>query len=455
MFFRIILLILSLVIYWQAPLKYDWNICFWCMMLYFLQCYLLLRDDFKNKNYITFNSIFLFSFFWVSFAYPVFIYETVNGYLGVVSQHINWDVLSKVTSLALVFINCYSIGYSKRKTRTYSNLSFNGLQGASVFVRQGLIISFLLIMLNAAYSLHTQGIDNAGVETNLFLFDIFNTFMVLACYSACNKTGANKIGTKVFVKTFWNVLVVTVIFVLVFLVIGDRGPMIRISLIVFYFFSIKTEVSFKKLILVGFAAIFVMFFVRQTRSFEDTSLIRNGISALSLDSNLFNFKESGLIVMFSDLYGIERELCAGYDYVMRFGYVHPEKILIVPTYAIPFLPSIILGLFGMTTDDYSMGAVLNDYLSDYNPHFGNHIVVDLYMCSGIIGVVVFGLLFGVLSGVLYQKRTKNIYYTVCYAVLFSLAVYLPRDSVFSLIRPLSLCIIVTFLIRNQLVLKKE
>ena len=312
----------------------------------------------------------------------------------------------------------------------------------------------MLVLLNVAYSLLTQGIDNAGIETNYFVFDIFGVFLVLEYYVVSRKTGDN-ITTKVFLKSYRLSISISVVFILLFLVLGDRGPLIRVALISLFFYALKTRVSLKKLIVAVVAASFVMFFVRQTRSFEELSLIRNGINALSLDSNLFNFGESGLIVMFSDLYGIERELCAGYDYVMNYGYVHPEKVLIVPTYAIPFLPTIILGLFGLTTDDFSMGAVLNRYLADYTPHFGNHIVIDLYMCVGVIGVIIFAYLLGVLSGSLFKKKNQNLYYLVCYVLLFSLSVYLPRDSVFSLIRPLTLSVIIIYLLKNNTINKKK
>lgn len=448
MLIKILLLFISLLLYIYSPLNYDESICIWCMVLFFVQCYLILKDDFKNKNFITFNSIFLFSFFWVSFAYPVFIHGTVNAYLGEVSQHINWDVLSKVTCLALVFVNCYSIGYSRCKNKCNLPEFRNIIEGSEQEVHIGFLLSFVLVLLNVAYSLITQGIDNAGIETNYFVFDIFNVFLVLEYFVVSRKTGDN-ITTKVFLKSNKFVITISVVFILLFLVLGDRGPLIRVALISLFFYSLKTKVGLKKLIIAVVAASFVMFFVRQTRNYQSVSLIRNGFSALSLNSDLFNFGESGLIVMFSDLYGIERELCAGYDYVMNYGYVHPEKIMIVPTYAVPFLPTLILGLFGLTTDDFSMGAVLNRYLADYTPHFGNHIVIDIYMCVGVWGVIVFAYLLGVLSGSLFKKRQQNLYYLVCYVLFFSLSVYLPRDSVFSLIRPLTLSVIIIYLLKNN------
>ena len=75
----------------------------------------------------------------------------------------------------------------------------------------------------------------------------------------------------------------------------------------------------------------------------------------------------------------------------------------------------------------------------------DYIVIDIYMCFGLLGVIIFALLLGRLTSTLYRKQGKNVYWTTAYIILFSFAIYLPRDSMFDLVRPLSLSYITIFL----------
>ena len=446
---KIILAIASLVLYWQAPSTYNQGFCLICMILFLAESLILLIPDFKKKEYFTFNLFFLFCMFWVSFAYPVFIHETAAAWLGVVSEHINWDVLSKATALSLVFVSLYALGYKKTKRAiSYNNISYGG--NALATSKSWLMILFFLLMISAVVFLSRVGWDNAGVETFQFLYDFFYVFIILSVLLSAKNNPSQNGSLKSFIKNNKLVLIITGVFLLFYLVVGDRGPIIRVVLILFLlYYRYNPKVRFRRIFIAGFLGIVLMFFVRQTREYSDTSLVNNGLSAVS-NSNVFDFGESGAVYMFADLFGIERELCAGYDYVSKYGITHAEKILLIPTYAIPFLPTVVLAPFGLKTDDYATGYILNDYLSAYNPKFGTHIVIDLYMCFGLLGVIIFAFLLGRVVSALYRRQGDNLYWTAAYIILFSLAIYLPRDSMFDLVRPLSLTFITIYFFKSAL-----
>lgn len=446
---KVILSIASLVLYWQAPSIYNQGFCIVCLVLFLVDCLLLLAPDFKKKEFFTFNLFFLFCMFWVSFAYPAFIHETAAAWLGVVSEHINWDVLSKATALSLVFVSFYSLSYKKTKMRiTFNSFYYPGSAIGSS--KRWLIILFFLLMVSAVIFLNRVGWDNAGVDTYQFLYDFFYVFIILSVLLSSKNNPSENGSLLQFIKNNKLVLIVTGIFILFYLVIGDRGPIIRVMLILFLlYYRYNSRVKFSRILIAGFLGIVLMFFVRQTREYSDTSLVNNGLSAVS-NSRVFDFGETGAVYMFADLFGIERELCAGYDYVSKYGITNTEKLLILPTYAIPFLPTIVLAPFGMKTDDYATGYILNNYLSAYDPKFGTHIVIDLYMCFGLLGVIIFALLLGRLISMLYWRQGKSLYWTAAYIILFSFAIYLPRDSMFDLIRPLSLTFLTIYFFKNSI-----
>lgn len=445
---KFLLAVISIFLYVRAPLVYDQGFCIICMLLFFIECLILVIPDFKNKEYISFNVLFLFSMFWVSFAYPVFIHGTAAAWLGVISEHINWDVLSKVTALSLVFISFYTLGYSNSKhiVSSVSRYDSNRLLYTSKIC---LTLTFVILILAGIIFLNKVGWNAAGIDISQFLYDFFYIFIILCVLFSSKNNISEKSNLKAFIKNNLLVSFATVIFLLFYLLVGDRGPAIRVVLILFMlFYRYNPRVKLSRIIIIACAGIALMFFIRQTREYSETSLVNNGVSAIS-NSDVFEFGEEGAVYMFADLFGIERELCIGYDYVSKHGVTHTEKILIIPLYAIPFLPTIILSIFGLETDDYSTGYILNDYFAEYNPKFGTHIVIDLYMCFGLIGVVFFAFVLGVFTSTVYRKRMKSIYWTTVYIILFSFAIYLPRDSMFSLVRPLSLTFITVYILTHR------
>ena len=118
----------------------------------------------------------------------------------------------------------------------------------------------------------------------------------------------------------------------------------------------------------------------------------------------------------------------------------------MPLTTVPFLPSIVLPLFGTSMEEFSTGAEMNRLMVKFNSRFGNHVVGDLYMSTGLCGVLVFSFLLGCISKRFASKKLENEYYAVAYILLFSLALYLPRDTVFAIVRPLSLSFILPYLI---------
>lgn len=436
--FRIIFFLLSIVLYIKSPNDYDFNFCLLCMILYLLEVGIVVGSEIKQGNLFTYNLVFFFSFFWTSFAYPVFVYDTPAGYLNKMVDHIDWSVLSHSTSLCLVFASTFLLAYGKPSETegAYQVNTFRTTNGRS---NRWLKVAFILHVIQIFAYLLSSGFDYEVFSSiNLPLWDIYYILLIY-CLIEKSKFKSPDCGFKEFLLSNKFALLSAGFLLLLFLTFGDRGPALKILLIccsIYNCYYKKLKIS--QVAIAGCIGLVLMFLIRQTRG--DANLFELDKSSIE---QAFNLK-GRLIYVFADLYGISMELNIAYDYAQHHALFHPERILVMPLSCIPYLPTIVLGIFGLTIDDFNTGLELNRQMAAYDPHFGTHIVGDLYMSTGVIGVIVFAFLLGSLVKAFAKKRKSNEMYAVAYIMLFAVSLYLPRDSVFSLVRPIAFCFIILY-----------
>lgn len=444
MILRILFFLISLLLYLNAPKVYDYNFCFWCMLLYLIEVGIFLKKEFSFGNYLTFNFIFFFSFFWTSFAYPVFVFGTPAGYLSVMVDHIDWSVLSRSTSLCLLFTSTYILGYGNPKFKTINNsYKFQDTNGKSII---WLKIAFIMLLSIALVSLIRAGFSYKEFTFNPSIWDLYFILLALCLIEQAKKKSLN-CNLKEFYYLNKFPLLSALFIVLMFIMFGDRGPVIKVILITGGIYNLYyKKIKLKQIAIAGVFGLALMFFVRQTR--ENDNLIAAASQSGAI-SRVFELK-NGAIYMFADLYCISMELNIAYSYAETHSLYHPERILVMPLSAVPFLPSIVLGLCGMSVDDFSTAFELNRQMAEFNSTFGTHVVGDLYMSTGLLGVIVFSYILGKISKYLALRKFSDPASAVAYMMLFAAALYLPRDSVFSLVRPLALSyILVVFLCKKR------
>jgi len=439
-------LIVSLLFLVNAPTTYSWSFCFSCFVVYLIQTIIEIVREIRNKNLFSFNPFFLFAFFWVSYAYPLIIYGTELAWFGEFSEYVNWDYLSKASALCSVFISSYLLGYNIQRGRMKGLKVCNPqISKYKPGIRTLLLVTFGLFMLNSFVSMTSSGWHTDTVDRNPFLFDFYYASLVLSLFCFTEQKHA-VINLKNFIRSNLLSLSLSIIPILFFLVIGDRGPAIRIFLILatVYYVYYK-RVKFIRLLIIGVLGVGVLFFVRQTRQTDNTSLVQNGLSAISKSSDVLDVRGNAIYV-FADLFGAAHELTLECEYYDEHGAYHPERLVLVPLYPFPFLPRIVGGLlFGGDVNTFNTGYELNREMSQYNTHFGNHITGDIYMSFGTLGVLFFAFLFGLIISKLIANRFSGIYYRSCFVIIMSLSLYMARDSVFNIIRPLSLTLLITYI----------
>ena len=97
---RLIIVLLSLILYAFSPNKYDYPYLLLIFALFVFSGFISIKDQIKTKEFISFNVLFVISFFLTSFAYPIFIKP-----IGIdiwLSNIINENVITKSTALCQI-----------------------------------------------------------------------------------------------------------------------------------------------------------------------------------------------------------------------------------------------------------------------------------------------------------------------------------------------------------------
>ena len=229
------------------------------------------------------------------------------------------------------------------------------------------------------------------------------------------------------------------------LVIGDRGPVIFCVLIITitYLVAVK-RINGSIILLSGAAAAMLMFAIRITRGSSES--IQSGLETFTQSASATIAERDSAWDTMADLTGIFAEMTVGYERVQEKGTVYPLKIIIVPFYPFPIIPSIFSNLiYNKPPTEISSAAIISEYATIPWSN-GTQCVVDIYISWGLFGVIILFFLFGRFIKWIYNKSNKNIYCMLVYIMLTSMSLYMPRDSILAFIRPMAYIIFFSALI---------
>lgn len=427
----------------MAPSHVNKTYCAICLALYLVEVLIVLKIDLKSKLYAGFNSLFFLSFFLTSFAYPLFVYDTPADLVSRVDQNINFNYLTKASSLCLVASSVYCYGYLYAlkigKCKGYKNkyLATSALITNTQFLNT-LYIGVFLVLFSIAL-LFVQAGGSVSLSGGDLLSAIFETlFPVVLILNTLREKPTSLVG---FLHKNLMILSLCVLMMLVFIRIGDRGLVLTcgIQIIVVYSLCVKRPKLYQigTVMLLG---MILMFSIRQMRMSENYSKETNVSSFSNFATSSLGYYgvEYGVWFYLSDLTNISHELCLGYEYSQKHDMFHPiEEVVLTILSPVPLLPSLFSNyVLGHPTMHYVTGSELNKYMSNYgDAHYGNHCVIDVYMMWRLLGVMVVFWGFGFCVAKCYNKAFDSILYAALYVMLVSYSVYVPRNIVLSLIRP--------------------
>ena len=444
---NILLLFLSLVLYFYAPINYNYPFCVICLSVFAIGAYNVLREDSKRMGLLNFNLFFLLSFFLCSYAFPVFMYPT--GFVGIIGLMAKESTINACTAMCTVASCCYFFGYHYRLKIKNKDVieSFHPTYSARkiayllFYIFLVIITGVLIVFLRTA---HVVSIEVTDMPYAFILFDI-----CLAILLIINSYFLQKKSYYKFYSANRIPLLASCAIMLIFLIIGDRKPIIEIGLVVLTVLSLfYKNIKSRHLVLIIFSAAVLMAMVGLTRTSSESSLKDGGISSfVKANEEVVNDNSTTIWSYFSDLTERYEELYQGYEYVQTYTNQYPLRIFPLIFSPVPLAPNIISDvIYKKPLSETAPGAIVGRF---WDVHAGTHCVIDIYMPWGIVGVILCFLLFGYAISYVTQLFNINIYYKVFYVIIVSQSIFMPRGSLFDIYRPLVWAAIIIYFLRRK------
>lgn len=440
--------IVSFLLFIFAPHTYSHLYCIILLIVYVISSVLTIRHTVINKNYFNFHVLFLISFFFVNFVYPVFIYPVDPFHFSVFRKYFDHNIITKATALALVGSNAYTLGVSmqfKDINKKFQEADTNII--TLQFLSTTLLYTLFLGLLYFGGMNLIKGKFYSTSNIPPGLLTLFEVLIGLSVILFVNTKSYN--GTIIdFINKFSiPVLLIFILYFLIFIFTGDRGPVIQITLITILVFSIYVKpIKLKSLIIVTLAGMFFLTFISYARIQNKSSKDGTGVT---ISKGLKNFRLNTFFDLGMDLIVCNRNLYVGYDYANTNGLNYGKSMFFYIVAPIPMLPGFLTHVFFNSTPDELSSAKLITKKSKSTYGLGTNMIADLYMAFGLIGVIFFMVLLGYIITICQRKAiySNNLNFIIAYAFFISLSIYLPRTTIWEPFRHIIWAIVILNLLK--------
>ena len=435
------LLLESILLFCFSPKYYSYSFNLFCFVQYLFSCFVYFKSN-NKKNYFDFDVIFMVTYLFVMFIFPVFIYNH-NPTFSFFKFDYNENLISKGSALALLGIQSYILGASIDKDKSNKKYTRTGYLHYSFFLVLLYMIFFLFILsggLQVFINLYSKVSSSSGVSYYLLILIPALAFPCIAAWY----NNIRLIKRKIEKEDIFNdklLFFFVLIFVISFLFVGSRTLPIQFILIILgFYFMLFYNLSLFKLIPLLLLGALVMFFILLNRS---------GLQLSASDVDFFD--------IFLDLIINNRNTYMALDYVDMEGITWGKSMLVSILSPIPFMQSIVINLLGLNPTDCASSLIITKLTlgrdNNLDVGFGTNIVADLYIAFGVYGVIIGMCFLGFWVNYL-RRRSYNIYCFVAYGVMLSYSIYLVRAEYFFFLRLLlwSLAIL-NLMICHPIVLK--
>lgn len=431
----IFLFIISLISYIAAPDTYSFMFCVYELILYVVSCFIFYKKMEFPTGLVNFHFFFLFSFFFVNFVYPVFLYPIDAEYFFMFSFNFDENNISKGTALAQLAIASYMLGvnlYYKNDENTYKFDFSRITPPLATFLNLLFLLTTFMYVYSAISTADSEIVINYRI---VFLYiGILSLKLLLKAEIYKDEFVDNK---WFFLRKYWSEIISIVIVVLFSLWFGDRGPVLQIGLIMLYIFTVYVKkLSAKTITVLIVAGFVVMSFISYTRS-TDSNLKDSGLSG-ALDEGGSTFSSFVTVWDYAmDFIINNRALYVGYEIVDENGYLYGKSYFHYLFSAVPGLPVVFTQVvFNQDPEDFSTAVIISEREGVYDWGLGTNAVADSYMNLGVPGVVFLFLTFGFL--IRYLEQSNHFYAKFLFLSTISYALYFPRTTLVIIAEPLRL-----------------
>lgn len=440
----LIILIPSKTSEFSSSLNLIYTVIYFILITFFL-----IRNKRFTKNWVRFDVIFLIGFTIVHIQIPAL------ASLGIepARPHLVWinkDLVNFATWFSLIAIVFWMWGYSTYKIKIEKKNNRFIEHKINYLLLDSLILSIFILYIIITGSILFSGkynIDNEIGRESLYIFLFLNVLIYLRIiYFIKDQPKSSNILTifKAFIsnRIFSSIIL---IYFFIFLLSGDRGPILRILLIGVGSYTIFIKpISFKKLSLFIITGAFILTLIGLGRendasNFGNKNIFERGYSA---------FLESDNTNITDELAGSNRILYMALDTVpAQHNFLYGITYIVNIAWSIPFLAGIIVNAFNIPLmyRDSSQFFTITSLGPDPTWGVGSELIADIYINFGVYGVFILMFLFGRFSSKSFSKALSfNIPHIIIYLCLISEAISINRGGLLTPLKPIISMLLINY-----------
>lgn len=415
-----ILFVVSIYLYISAPDIYNHSFCVNCFIVFIMSAGILLSNNIKKyKTMVLFETLFVITFFFTNYVYPIFLYFD-NPYFSLFAFSFSENIISKSTALATVGICSYSFAqYETRDDVTDLPLTKPSISKVSAIE---VVLLFILLLLYTYKALPAL-IDGSSYSKGAGLFRVFAIFL-------CFKRIYNHDISHPLIRdiAFWSIIAV---YIIINLLVGNRGDPLFVIMAIFISYELFIHhISYKIFIPFVILGLAIFFVIGEARGGDSGSMLQKVAQVEKVSTD-----DTGGILMYGEQLIINnRSLYVLVDYADKNGLNFGQTWQMYLYSIIPFLQSFMIKFFDIPLESYA-SIFLTTYLEfgkDSPDAFGlgTNLIGDIYLCFGLIGVVIGMYLLGYIVRYNYILSKNSTTSSIIYICLFTISVYYTRASLF-------------------------
>lgn len=423
---RYFFFIIALVLYICAPNIYSYSYCwilhiiFVCNALYTIRC--------RNEEIVGFNTLFSFAFYGVTYIYPIFIYRIAPNY-SLFAYQIDDTIITKATALANIAYASYAMAYAKRRYTIYiENIkpvvpykSLNAILFICIFLFVAKICTGGFQATKSMYSGESYAVNPIANFISI-LFGTFTLFTCIANYKN-NKRSIYLTLLLICSTLLWS---------------GGRRTVLSFLILFFYYLYEHYRFSLTSIIITAVIGVVLFSAIGDYRGGQE-------IGDVLSNSNVGAFEVAEDFIINS------RNLYALYSYVQENSITYGISSLAYILAVIPFAQSIVSNLFGippymMRSEMITTATAISE---DSSLGLGTHIVGDVYVSFGLLGVILLFYFLGYVIRYSQRKMQSGIWSgIVIYLCLLANSIFMCRGAYFVSLQSICWVLFFTVIFRN-------
>ncbi len=417
--------IISLVLYICAPNVYSYSYC-WILHIVFV-CNALYTIKHRNEEIVGFNTLFTLSFYGVTFIYPIFIYPIAPNY-SLFAYQIDDTIITKATALANIAYVSYAMAYAKRRTICSENIEpVVPYKSLNIILFIEILLFLLVICTGTLQGLKSKYTGEVYAVNPIakFISVLLGAFSVFTCI-------ANYKNNK------QSIYLILLFICCVFLYVGSRGIALSIFSLFFYYLYERYQFSLTSIIIIVVIGVFLFAAIGDYRVGQETGDVIS-------DSNV------GVFEVAEDFIVNSRNLYALYTYVQENSITYGISSLSYILAVIPFSQSVVSNLFGippymMRSEMVTTATAISE---DSSLGLGTHIVGDVYVSFGLLGVILLFYFLGYIIRYSRRKMQEGIWSgTVIYFGLLAHSIFMCRGAYFVSLQSICWALFFIVIFRN-------